>query len=231
MKKIFLTLILILAAISFSNLNAQVTIGSNSVPNAGAVLDIISGANKGLLMPRVALTSTRKFSPVISTDGTLNTGFNVKHTEGMTVYNTATDNSDTGYEVSPGYYYNDGTKWVRLPQRYTNWFFMPSVSFDTSTTGTGRTKNLYDLYLEQFTGKVTSGGVISGTPTGRFVGSTGAPATIPYVPAATDMYYYVTYYDTTVFANISINASGLMTYDVIAGATDCSYINIVFVLK
>ena len=230
MKKIFLTLILILAAISFSNLNAQVTIGSNSVPNAGAALDIISGGNKGMLMPRVALTSTRVFGPVISTDGNVYATFS-NHTAGMTVYNTATNNSDTGYEVSPGYYYNDGTKWVRLPQRYTNWFFMPSVSFDTSTTGTGRTKNLYDLYLEQFTGKVTSGGVISGTPTGRFVGSTGAPATIPYLPAATDMYYYVTFYDSAVFANISINANGVMTYDVIAGATDCSYINIVFVLK
>lgn len=230
MKKIFLTLIIILAAISFSNLNAQVTIGSNSVPNSGAVLDLISGGDKGLLMPRVALTSTRVFGPVKSTDGTVYAD-HTNHTAGMTVYNTATNNSDTGYEVSPGYYYNDGTKWVRLPNRYTNWFFMPSVSFDTSTTGNLRTKNLYDLYLEQFTGKVTSGGVISGTPTGRFVGSTGAPTTIPYVPAATDMYYYVTYYDTTVFANISINASGLMTYDVIAGATDCSYINIVFVLK
>jgi hypothetical protein len=178
MKKIFLTLILILAAISFSNLNAQVTIGSNSVPNAGAALDIISGGNKGMLMPRVALTSTRVFGPVISTDGNVYATFS-NHTAGMTVYNTATDNSDTGYEVSPGYYYNDGTKWVRLPNRYTNWFFMPSVSFDTSTTGNLRTKNLYDLYKTQFM-----------TPA---VKSTSAPASLPYVPAATDMYYYITY--------------------------------------
>lgn len=41
----------------------------------------------------------------------------------------------------------------------------------------------------------------------------------------------ITEYDTAVFANVSINASGVMTYDVLAGATACSYINIVFVLK
>lgn len=220
MKKIFLTLILILAAISFSNLNAQVTIGSNSVPNAGAALDIISGGNKGMLMPRVALTSTRVFGPVISTDGNVYATFS-NHTAGMTVYNTATDNSDTGYEVSPGYYYNDGTKWVRLPNRYTNWFFMPSVSFDTSTTGNLRTKNLYDLYKTQFM-----------TPA---VKSTSAPASLPYVPAATDMYYYITYYDPAVFSfsgvGRGIDDNGVLTYDVIGGATDCSYINIVFVLK
>ncbi len=215
MKKFFLTLIIILAATYFSNLNAQVTIGSNSVPNSGAVLDLISGGDKGLLMPRVALTSTRVFGPLKSSDGNVYATY-LNHTAGMTVYNTATDNSDAGYEVSPGYYYNDGTKWVRLPQRYTNWFYMPSVSFDTSTTGTGKTKDLYSLYAGQFSSPIAS---------------TGAPAKVPFLPAATDLYYYITDYDHAVFANISINASGVMTYDIIGGATDCSYINIVFVLK
>ncbi len=210
MKKIFLTLIFILAAISFSHLRAQVTIGSNSEPNAGAVLDLISSSNKGLLMPRVALTSTRVFAPVVSTNGTT-------HTAAMTVYNTATNNTDVGYEVSPGYYYNDGTKWVRLPSRYTNWFFMPSVSFNTAAVVTNQTKDLYALYKTQFM-----------TPV---VKSTGAPASLPYVPAATDMYYYITEFDTNVFENVSVDANGLMKYDVKAGATDCSFINIVFVLK
>lgn len=230
MKKFFLLVMLVMATSSVFHLQAQVTVGSNAEPNAGAVLDLISGGNKGLLLPRVALTSTRVFGPLISTDGVVYSNF-TNHTAGMTVYNTATNNTDLGYEVSPGYYYNDGTKWVRLPQRYTNWFFMPSVSFDTSTTGTGRTANLYDLYLEQFTGRVTTNGVISSTPTGRFVASVGAPSTVPYVPAATDLFYYVTYYDNTVFSGISITANGVMTYNVIGNATDCSFINILFVLK
>jgi len=230
MKKIILLSAILFLTGYFVQVQSQVTVGSNAEPNAGAVLDLISGGDKGMLMPRVALTSTRIFGPLKSTDGIVyNNGTN--HTAGMTVYNTATNNTDVGYEVSPGYYYNDGTKWVRLPQRYTNWFFMPSVSFSTSTTGNNRTANLYDLYLEQFTGRVTTNGVISGTPTGRFVASTGAPSTVPYVPAATDLYYYVTYFDNTVFSGISIAANGVMTYNVIGNATDCSYINILFVLK
>lgn len=205
MKKLFLSLTLIFALTAVSNLDAQVTIGSNAEPNSNAVLDLISNTNKGMLLPRVALTATNDFAPLAA------------HVAGMTVYNTATNNTVAGYEVSPGLYYNDGVKWLRLPQRYTNWFYMPSVTFDTSTSGNGRTKDLYALYYSQFH-----------TPS---VASTGAPSAVPYIPAATDFYYYITAYDATVFSNMSINASGVLTYDVTAAATDCSFINILFVLK
>jgi hypothetical protein len=192
-------------SVCFSNLNAQVTIGSNTEPNSNAVLDLISNSTKGLLLPRVALTATNDASPTSA------------HTAGMTVYNTATNSSVLGYEVAPGLYYNDGSKWVRMPQRSTNWFYMPSISFDTSTTGNGRTKDLYTLYYNQFHAPA--------------IKSTGAPTSVPYIPAATDFYYYITDYDTAVFSGISINASGVMTYNVIGSATACSYINIAFVLK
>ena len=204
MKKIFLTIVMAFACICFTNLKAQVTIGSNSTPDANAVLDLISSGSKGLLLPRLALSATNLASPLSA------------HTAGMTVYNTATTSGS--YGVTPGLYYNDGTKWVRLPLSYTNWFYMPSISFDTSTIISGQSKDLYNLYKNQFT-----------TPA---VKSTGAPASVPYiVPAASDLYYYITDYDTAVFANVSINASGVMSYDVISNATDCSYINIIFVLK
>jgi hypothetical protein len=207
MKKVFISIVAVCLCCCFTTLDAQVTIGNNSEPNSNAVLDLISNGSKGLLLPRVALSATNDPSPTTA------------HTAGMTVYNTATSGGGIAFEyyVSPGLYYNDGTKWVRLPLGYTNWFYMPSISFDTSSTGTGRTKNLYTLYYNQFK-----------TP---LVKSTGAPASVPYIPAATDMYYYITDYDTNVFANISITASGIMTYDVIASATTCSYINIAFVLK
>ncbi|MEI6752184.1 MAG: hypothetical protein WCK78_03360 [Paludibacter sp.] len=204
MKKVFISIVMACACICFTNLNAQVTIGSNSTPDANAVLDLISGSSKGLLLPRLALSATNLATPLSA------------HVAGMTVYNTATTSGS--YAVTPGMYYNDGTKWVRLPLGYTNWFYMPSISFDTSSIISGQSKDLYTLYKNQFSSPL--------------VKSTGAPSSVPYVvPNASDLYYYITDYDTAVFANVSINASGVMSYDVISNSTDCSYINIVFVLK
>ncbi len=206
MKKLFLLLIITSAVMFTSEMKAQVTIGSNAEPDVNAVLDLQS-ASKGLLLPRVALTATNNPAPTSS------------HTAGLTVYNTASSPVEIAFEyyVSPGLYYNDGTKWVRMALGSSNWFYMPSVSFNTSVTATGVTKNLYSLYYNQFQNPM--------------VKSTGAPVSVPYIPAATDFYYYITEYDTNVFSNISIDANGVMTYDVVGGATDCSYINIVFVLK
>jgi len=76
MKKIFLTITVITLGV-FSNLNAQVTIGNNTTPDANAILDLQSNGSKGLLLPRVALIATNNASPMSA------------HTAGMTVYNTA----------------------------------------------------------------------------------------------------------------------------------------------
>ncbi|MES2777389.1 MAG: hypothetical protein V4722_24635 [Bacteroidota bacterium] len=66
-------------------------------PNTNAALEVASAAsNKGLLLPRVALSNTTSFAPL--------TAF----VAGMAVYNTA-----TAGDVSPGFYFCDGTKWVR----------------------------------------------------------------------------------------------------------------------
>ena len=85
----------------FLGLQAQVTIGSNDQPNSDALLDMKNktdgSADKGLLLPRVALSATTSASPLS------------QHVKGMAVYNTA----NVG-DVTAGYYYNDGTKWVRL---------------------------------------------------------------------------------------------------------------------
>jgi hypothetical protein len=77
--------------------NAQVKIGNNPTTiNANSVLEVES-TNKGILMPRVALTGTANAAPLTA------------HVGGMTVYNNA-----TAGDVTPGYYYNNGTKWVRI---------------------------------------------------------------------------------------------------------------------
>lgn len=74
---------------------AQVGIGTTA-PNADAQLDITS-TNRGLLLPRVALTNTTSPAPLTA------------DVAGMIVYNTA-----TAGDVTPGFYYNDGAIWVRL---------------------------------------------------------------------------------------------------------------------
>ena len=54
----------------------------------------------GLLLPRVALVATYEVAPLSA------------HIAGMAVYNTATTPGADG--VSPGYYFNDGDRWVRI---------------------------------------------------------------------------------------------------------------------
>ncbi len=81
---------------------AQVKIGGNGIPNPNAMLDVES-SNKGFLPPRVELEATDQADPLTSFDAAA----------GITVYNIATKGSGNT-AVSPGYYYNDGTKWIRL---------------------------------------------------------------------------------------------------------------------
>lgn len=93
-KQLFFTLALVFVVTAAF---AQVKVGDNPTTiNPNAVLEMES-TNKGMLLPRVALTSTTAAAPL--------TGF----VAGMSVYNTA-----TAGDVTPGYYYCDGTQWVRL---------------------------------------------------------------------------------------------------------------------
>ncbi len=101
MKKIFLSLSILLAAAFTTGVNAQMSVGTSAAPNANAVLDLVSGGNKGLLLPRVALTSTTSAAPLSA------------HVAGMHVYNTATAGTYPN-NVTPGEYYNDGSKWIQV---------------------------------------------------------------------------------------------------------------------
>lgn len=115
----------------------------------------------------------------------------------------------------PGFYYYNKTisKWVGLTM--PKFFYMPSILFDTTTMG-AKTKDLYQLYYNQFF-----------TPQ---VSSTNSTGKIP-VLGKNDLEYYITYFDTAVFTNVSIDANGLMSYTVSNNATDASFMNIVFVVK
>jgi len=96
-------------------------------------------------------------------------------------------------------------------------FYPPSVALDVSTKNSTKTYDLYALYKREFT-----------SPSLR---SSGAPASIKTY-AKTELYYYITDYDTDIFTNISINSSGVLTYKVKkVPSNDNTIINLVFVVK
>lgn len=101
MKQLLKRQALILLFVTFSAAwaSAQVKIGANPTTiNPSSILEIESN-NKGLLMPRVALLSADNASPLSA------------HSAGMLIYNTATVGTAPN-AVSPGIYYNDGTRWI-----------------------------------------------------------------------------------------------------------------------
>ncbi len=100
-KIVLLFLTLNFQFLTFSLFSQNVGINATgSAPNVAALLDIDAapGNDKGVLLPRVALTITSSNAPI---------GASVVNS--LLVYNTATIN-----DVTPGYYYWDSTKWVRL---------------------------------------------------------------------------------------------------------------------
>jgi hypothetical protein len=108
MKRILILLVTMFSLVFTGRAQNNVGINDdNSAPKASAMLDVFS-ANKGLLIPRVALTSTTAAAPVTSPENSL------------LIYNTA-----AAGDVTPGYYYWNGSKWVRLvanadPTKNTN---------------------------------------------------------------------------------------------------------------
>lgn len=105
-----------------------------------------------------------------------------------------------------------------ITSRAARVFYPPSIAIDASTNGTF-TINLYNEYTTQFATPVAV--------------STGAPNAIPTY-AATDLYYYVTFADSTVFntGTMSIDGNGVLTYTIIGQPTDLNaLINEVFVVK
>ena len=98
MKKVIPLLLLLLFIQTAIAQTGNVGIGT--VPDASAALEI-KDAGRGLLIPRVALTATNAASPITSPALSL------------LVYNTANASSGATL-VTPGYYYWDGAKWIRL---------------------------------------------------------------------------------------------------------------------
>ncbi len=109
---------------SITNAKSQ-NVGINSTgatPNASAALDV-DFSNKGMLIPRVALTGRTDVSTISSPATSL------------LVYNTATAGTSPN-NVYPGYYYFDGANWDRFITDRNRTFLPSNVTNNNATANT-----------------------------------------------------------------------------------------------
>lgn len=103
---------------------------TGATPNGSAGLDI-DFANKGLLIPRVALTATNSNLPIGAGVAT-----------SLLVYNTATAGIPP-FNVVPGFYYWNGTSWVSFASGATNnWTVLGNAGTLDGTNFLGTTDNV-----------------------------------------------------------------------------------------
>jgi len=122
MKKILFSTLLFSATISYAQNVGINSTGAAAVTSAALDVDM---ANKGVLIPRVALTTTTAFAPVTGVA-----------TTSLMIYNTATAGVFPS-NVTPGYYYWDGAKWVRILSNGNAWIVGTSVSTVNTPGATG----------------------------------------------------------------------------------------------
>ena len=123
--RIFLTIFLILITLQASQ--AQVGIGTTN-PASGALLDIDS-ENKGLMIPRIHLTGTDDTT-------TISSGATVS----LLVFNT-NDSTAGPNAVTQGFYYWNGTLWVRLMTGGSFWNIDGNDNVTSGTHFLGTTTN------------------------------------------------------------------------------------------
>lgn len=98
-------------------------LGTSLLPESNAILELES-TNKGLLLSRVALDSTSLSTPLS------------EHVAGMLVYNT-----NTNADVTPGIYFNDGTKWIKTTPQYQEPWNIQSTIFPADSNQ----QNIYQM--------------------------------------------------------------------------------------
>ncbi|MBX2979304.1 MAG: hypothetical protein KF905_08425 [Flavobacteriales bacterium] len=127
-------IILLSIAVSFHSALSAQNVGINAdgaAPAASAMLDVdvsaLPAANKrGLLVPRIALTAANVAAPVVTPAVSL------------LVYNTATAGAGVN-AVSPGYYYWNGTVWVRFANSTDAWTTLGNAGTVAGTNFIGTT--------------------------------------------------------------------------------------------
>lgn len=228
-KQVLLLVLFVSITLSVSG---QVTVGHDSAPITGALLEIknknagstissvdadnnVTSDQGGLGLPRVKLESKTSLSPFVT--GSISNSEKYKRA-GIMVYNL-TESADEG--LTKGTYTWNGERWRRIGQKF---FYMPSFNLDISTVGANKTINLYEIYKKQFTKANNT----------EFVSSNTSLSAVPGLYASNELDYVVTGYTGkgTVITIKSISSTGIMTYDVHSSTAPAdSYINIVLVVK
>lgn len=122
MKKIILTATVAFFTIYSTETFAQHGFGTNT-PDKSSAVDIVS-TKRGLLIPRLKLTATTVAAPV------------TEPAQSLLVYNTNTAN-----DVTPGFYYWETNKWVRIMSSNIDKTSSVVNSTTTSVTSASSTNN------------------------------------------------------------------------------------------
>lgn len=137
--------LLSLFAVTFSHAQNVGINSTGAAPVSSAALDV-DMANKGILIPRVALTTTTAFAPVTGTA-----------TTSLLIYNTATAGAGAT-AVTPGYYYWDGAKWVKfIGGQNDYWRVGVSAADVNQLTGTGFIGTTSNNHMDYVTNGVVRG--------------------------------------------------------------------------
>lgn len=212
------------------SLTAQVTIGFDEEPAKAALLQIkdkkvtdpatsnVTAEHGGLLLPRILIQDIQSLAPLYEGYNTLSSSDKEKesllHT-GLMVYHVGSTALKEGVYIWHNNKWNPSSSGGAVSSG--SFFYMPSFPIMTGDLGTQGQVNLHEEYLNQFVSPV--------------VVSEEAPAEIPHIPGAEDLYYYVTYYDTNVFEEVTISKAGILTYKNKGIPVTASYMNVVFVVK
>lgn len=118
MNKSYLTMLML---VFLGTVHAQIGIGTIN-PDASTALDV-TATDKGILIPRVALTGSTDTS-------TITTG----NVDGLLLFNTA-----TVADITPGYYYWLAGKWQRMDGRGNGWQLAGNAGTDANADFLGTT--------------------------------------------------------------------------------------------
>lgn len=251
--KVFPLLLVAFGLLNIQSAVGQVTIGSDILPAKAALLELkteekdlsgvpagenpithvdnVTSTQGGLVLSRVMLVNRKTLEPFL-TEAESNANVNKlkeKHA-GLMVYNlyiSPESETDANKRFRQGIYTWNGEKWIAGSKDESRYFYIPSFNIPLTSTGLGKTCDLYEQYKKQF----------SQAGNATWVSSNASLSTIPspmqgrlYTRAELD--YAITYYDKNILDHISISNSGIMTYDVKSiNTTPNSFINVVFIVK